>query len=88
MTNEAIKIKVNGEERTLHWTVHALTYDRVVNLSGMPYRRDYLVHLVDTTPGAKPTRVFSEPVPLVPMNGLAFTVERPPRRNWFQWLTG
>lgn len=76
-------VYVNGNERTLHWSIGWLNYDRVVKLSGLAAWRDYRVYYRPIGDHVSWTAIGSG---VMPTDGMLFRVEVIERKPWWRWL--
>lgn len=77
-------IYVNGNERTLLQSVGWLNYDRVVMLSQLPYRYDYVITYAE--PNLPDTYAVGLGSGVMPLEGMRFFVANRPKRPWWYWL--
>jgi len=78
-------VYVNGNERQLHWSVGFLNYDRVVKLSGLPYRTDYSVAYHDPA-DSNPNHYRDLGGGVCPLPGMVFEVSVTYRKPWWRYL--
>lgn len=78
------KVYVNGNEMTLHESVGWLNYDRVVRLSGLPPRDDYVAEYQEVFGDKIRTHEIGGGV--FPTDGMHFFVRPGERKPWWRWL--